>query len=95
MRVCVCVCARACAFATQVGPGWLNPTEEEVWPLAEALSVAHLAFQGLKPEQEQGANGDGMYTTHIYAELLSNRLSAGAAKPLFWCLAHATKRAYC
>lgn len=52
-----------CAFTTQVGPGWLNPTEEAVWPLAETLAVAQLAFQGLNvsPEQGQGANDDGMF----------------------------------
>lgn len=51
-----------CAFATQVGPGWLNPTEEAVWPLAETLAVAQLAFQGLQanPEQDQQAHDDGM-----------------------------------
>ena len=49
----------------QIGPGWLNPTEEAVWPLAETLAVAQLAFQGLNvnPEREHEANDDGMFVS--------------------------------
>ena len=36
-----------CRDTEQVGRGWLNPTEEAVWPLAETLDVAQLAFEGL------------------------------------------------
>lgn len=37
---------------TQVGSGWLNPTEDGVWPLAETLAVARLAFEGLDADPE-------------------------------------------
>lgn len=46
-------------FCVQVGSGWLNPTEEAVWPLEETLAVASLAFQGLNahPEEESSDHG--------------------------------------
>lgn len=64
------VCVGFCAFPTQIGPGWLNPTEEAVWPLAETLAVAQLAFQGLNadPEREQEANDDGMHPLYLVPE---------------------------
>eukprot|EP00903_Cladosiphon_okamuranus_P009113 g8706.t1 len=45
---------------TEIGPDWLNPTEKAVWPLAETLAIAQLAFRGLHadPERDREANGD-------------------------------------
>ncbi|CAM9161881.1 unnamed protein product, partial [Hapterophycus canaliculatus] len=49
----------ASGLETEVGPAWLNPTEGEVWPLEETLAVASLAFQGLNPDANEAASGDG------------------------------------
>ncbi|CAM9302213.1 unnamed protein product [Ectocarpus fasciculatus] len=45
----------------EVGPGWLNPTEEAAWPLDETLAVASLAFQRLNahPEEESSDHENG------------------------------------
>ncbi|CAN0069251.1 unnamed protein product [Laminaria digitata] len=42
----------------EVGTGWLNPTEEAVWPLQETFQVAQLAFQGLNADTEDLASDD-------------------------------------
>ena len=41
---------------TQVGRGWLNPTEGGVWTLEESLQVAHLAFHELDTPTLDRAN---------------------------------------
>ena len=54
--------------AEQVGSGWLNPTEEAIWPLAETLDVAQLAFEGLNTHihahTEGHAKDDGECTDY-------------------------------
>lgn len=42
----------------QVGSGWLNPTEDGVWPLAETLAVARLAFEELDPDPGEQVDDD-------------------------------------
>lgn len=56
-----------CLCANQVGSGWLNPTEEAVWPLAETLAVAKLAFQGLDANPEEGGAADGNWFFSFFA----------------------------
>lgn len=43
----------------QIGPTWLNPTEDEVWPLEETTQVASLAFQGLETYTEGNSSDHG------------------------------------
>ncbi|CAM9106479.1 unnamed protein product [Pylaiella littoralis] len=42
----------------EVGSGWLNPTEDGVWPLAETLAVARLAFEELDPDPGEQVDDD-------------------------------------
>lgn len=46
-------------MAIQIGPSWLNPTEDEVWPLEETIEVAGLAFQGLEAYTEGNSSDHG------------------------------------
>lgn len=50
---------RVSLIHTQVGPTWLNPTEDEVWPLEETIQVAGLAFQGLETYTEGNSSNHG------------------------------------
>lgn len=52
---------------TQVGPGWLNPTEEGVWPLEETLQVADLAFQEFKTSTKSSAHGEAELRSFVSA----------------------------
>lgn len=71
----------------KVGSGWLNPTEGEVWPLAETLAVASLAFQGLDANVGEAADGDGDDDNDNDGESISGRLTlssnqAGDTNPI-------------
>ncbi|CAM9181020.1 unnamed protein product, partial [Discosporangium mesarthrocarpum] len=41
----------------EVGPGWLNPTEEGIWSMQETMEVAGLALKGMGvSEEDEGGN---------------------------------------
>lgn len=90
---CPCVCVPP---AAQVGSGWLNPTEEGVWPLPEALAVARLAFQGLDANREQGqeANDDDGMCAFIPTFCLHHSMGSNEAEYLVFQLT-ATKVVHC
>ena len=67
-----------CLPEYQVGSGWLNPTEEAVWPLAETLAVAQLAFQGLDATQEErGTDGEGKRVSLLFCAPLGFVVETG------------------
>ncbi|CAM9866317.1 unnamed protein product, partial [Sphacelaria rigidula] len=65
----VLVTALSGGLAAEVGSGWLNPTEEDVWPLEETLQVADLAFQnfGITVANGTGEDQNSSSSENVFA----------------------------
>lgn len=68
-----------------------------MWPLAETLAVAQLAFQGLNvnPEREHEANDDGMFVSSFCSEFCVQTTQCAAMKLVTPRVAYSTERVHC